>query len=102
MKPRKIPLRTCIGCGVIRPKRELARITFDEQENLIVDVTGKLRGRGAYLCRSASEIQKVQEGIVAAKDDTVITVNKACLEEAKEKHAFNRSFKKKIEDIKIS
>lgn len=50
MKRRKIPMRTCVGCRVSRPKRELIRIVRDPQGELHVDGTGKLSGRGAYIC----------------------------------------------------
>lgn len=50
LKTRKIPMRTCIGCHEIRPKKELIRIVKDSEGNLSVDRTGKKAGRGAYLC----------------------------------------------------
>jgi len=50
VKPRKIPMRTCVGCRTSRPKRELVRIVRDPQGELHVDATGKLAGRGAYIC----------------------------------------------------
>lgn len=50
MKKRKIPMRTCVGCRTTRPKRELIRIVRDPQGELHVDSTGKLSGRGAYIC----------------------------------------------------
>lgn len=49
MKERKIPMRRCIGCMTSKEKRELVRIAGFEGQ-LSVDLTGKARGRGAYLC----------------------------------------------------
>jgi len=50
MKPKKIPLRTCIGCGAIKPKKDLRRIVRTASGQVVVDPSGKLSGRGAYLC----------------------------------------------------
>ena len=49
MKDRKIPMRRCIGCMTSKEKRELVRIAGFEGQ-LSVDLTGKAKGRGAYLC----------------------------------------------------
>lgn len=49
MKERKIPMRRCIGCMTSKEKRELVRIAGFEGQ-LSVDLTGKAKGRGAYLC----------------------------------------------------
>lgn len=47
---RKIPQRTCIGCNCKKEKSELIRIVIDKQQNISVDKTGKMPGRGAYIC----------------------------------------------------
>ncbi|MCH7605572.1 MAG: YlxR family protein [Chloroflexi bacterium] len=52
-RPRHIPERTCVACGQKLAKREFTRIVRTPQGNVIVDTTGKLPGRGAYLCRSS-------------------------------------------------
>jgi predicted RNA-binding protein YlxR (DUF448 family) len=44
-----IPIRTCLGCGLQRPKKELKRIVLKDGA-LILDEKGALPGRGAYLC----------------------------------------------------
>ncbi|MEE8163640.1 MAG: YlxR family protein [Anaerolineae bacterium] len=50
--PRKhVPQRTCVGCGKIRPKREMVRIVRTPDRGAEIDETGKRSGRGAYLCR---------------------------------------------------
>lgn len=51
-RPKHIPLRTCIVCRQERGKRELIRIVRTPNAGVQVDPTGKLAGRGAYLCRS--------------------------------------------------
>ena len=47
---KKIPQRTCIGCNCKKEKSELIRIVIDKQQNINVDKTGKMPGRGAYVC----------------------------------------------------
>jgi predicted RNA-binding protein YlxR (DUF448 family) len=50
MRVRKIPQRTCVGCGQVREKRQLLRIVRTPAGELAVDPTGKRSGRGAYIC----------------------------------------------------
>ena len=47
---KKVPMRKCVGCGEMKPKKELIRILRTEEEEFVVDTTGKKNGRGAYLC----------------------------------------------------
>jgi len=55
---KKVPERTCIGCGNTRPKNELIRIVRDNENNVFVDLTGKKNGRGAYICQSEDCLKK--------------------------------------------
>jgi len=96
MKKRKIPLRTCVGCTKIRPKRELVRIIVGEKAEIVIDLTGKAKGRGAYLCRIPEEIERVQSENTSWKEDKVFTANKECLENATRKKSFGRAFRKKV------
>ena len=50
MKDRKIPMRKCVGCMTSKEKKELVRIAGFEGQ-LSVDLTGRAKGRGAYLCK---------------------------------------------------
>lgn len=50
MKKRKIPIRKCIACGEGKPKKELIRIVKTSENDVKVDLTGKINGRGAYIC----------------------------------------------------
>ena len=61
MKQRKIPLRKCIITNERFPKQELIRIVKDNTGKVSVDVTGKLNGRGAYLKRDISVIEKAKK-----------------------------------------
>ncbi|TJY43149.1 YlxR family protein [Cohnella pontilimi] len=50
MKPRKIPQRKCVACQEMMPKKELIRIVRSPAGDILIDLTGKKPGRGAYLC----------------------------------------------------
>jgi hypothetical protein len=49
-----IPIRTCISCGVRRDKNELIRLSLNAEGRLIKDIAGKMRGRGAYVCKTGT------------------------------------------------
>ncbi len=51
-KRRRVPLRTCVACGVKTDKRDLLRIVSGADDKVVVDRSGKLNGRGAYVCAS--------------------------------------------------
>ena len=55
MKPRHVPMRTCVVCRESRPKRELLRIVRTADDTVEVDPSGRLNGRGGYLCADADE-----------------------------------------------
>ena len=52
MKPKKIPMRMCVGCREMKEKRELIRIVRTPEGEAVLDPTGKKSGRGAYVCRN--------------------------------------------------
>lgn len=56
---KKIPLRTCMGCNEKRTKKELIRIVKQKDGNVEVDKTGKMEGRGAYICNNIECLDKV-------------------------------------------
>lgn len=49
LRPRRVPQRTCIGCRLEQGKRTLVRIVRTLEGRVVVDESGKLNGRGAYL-----------------------------------------------------
>lgn len=51
---RKIPQRMCVGCRVMKNKKELIRVVRTPQGTIELDETGKRSGRGAYLCRDSN------------------------------------------------
>lgn len=48
--PKKIPMRQCLGCREMKPKRELLRVVRSPQGEVSLDLRGKASGRGAYVC----------------------------------------------------
>ena len=75
MKPKKIPMRMCLGCGEMKPKKELIRCVKSPEGEISLDFTGKKSGRGAYICRSTE-----------------------CLEKARKARRFEKSFSCRIDD----
>ncbi len=47
---RKIPMRMCVACREMKPKKELLRVVRTPDGPVQLDPTGRLNGRGAYLC----------------------------------------------------
>ena len=62
MKAKKIPMRMCIGCGEMKEKKSLVRVIKTPEDEILLDLTGKKSGRGAYLCKSMECFDKAQKG----------------------------------------
>ncbi|MBQ6634535.1 MAG: YlxR family protein [Ruminococcus sp.] len=75
MKSQKTPLRMCLGCNEMKPKKELVRVVKSKEGEISLDLTGKKSGRGAYICR-----------------------NVTCFQAARKARRFEKSFSCKIED----
>ena len=73
MKKKRVPLRKCLGCNEMKPKKELLRVVSNSEGIISVDAIGKAQGRGAYICNS-----------------------KECFSKAKNTKAFNRAFKSNV------
>lgn len=56
-KLRKVPTRICVACHRMRPKRELIRVVRTPVGEVKVDRTGKVSGRGAYVCPEAECVE---------------------------------------------
>ena len=61
MKVRKIPLRTCVVTKEKLPKQELLRIVRTPEGDIEVDLTGKLNGRGAYIKKDVTVLEKARK-----------------------------------------
>lgn len=55
---KKIPMRQCLGCREMKPKRELIRVVRSPEGDISLDFRGKAPGRGAYVCRNADCLAK--------------------------------------------
>lgn len=59
-------MRTCVACRETRPKRELVRVVLIPERGIVIDETGKLNGRGAYLCpRQSCWEQAIKRGVLS-------------------------------------
>ena len=56
---KKIPQRTCMGCNEKKDKNQLIRIVKNKDNEINVDRTGKMQGRGAYICDDIKCLEKV-------------------------------------------
>lgn len=61
MSAKKIPMRMCTGCREMKQKKELIRIVKTPEGEIKLDLTGKLNGRGAYICKSAECLKKARK-----------------------------------------
>ena len=65
MQQKKIPMRMCIGCGEMKPKREMVRVVRPPEQaadtGISLDLTGKKPGRGAYICKSAQCLRQARK-----------------------------------------
>lgn len=58
---KKIPLRKCAGCGEMKPKKDMMRIIRNEEQEVMVDLSGKKNGRGAYICQNEECLKKAHK-----------------------------------------
>lgn len=72
---KKIPLRQCVGCGEMKPKKEMVRVIKTAENEILLDATGRKNGRGAYLC-----------------------LNPDCLAKSRKNHGLERSLKSPVQD----
>ena len=55
---KKIPMRQCLGCREMKPKKELIRVVRSPEGTISLDFRGKANGRGAYLCPDPACLKK--------------------------------------------
>lgn len=55
---KKVPMRMCVACREMKPKKELIRVVRTPEGEIVADETGRKNGRGAYLCRSEACLNK--------------------------------------------
>ena len=74
-KTKKVVQRKCIVCGNLYDKNDLLRIVNNKELGIVIDETGKLNGRGAYICKKNE-----------------------CLADVRKDNKLNRVFKQKVDD----
>ncbi len=80
MKSLKIPMRMCLGCNEMKPKKELMRVVKSAEGLISLDFTGKKNGRGAYICKSiecfnkARKSHRIEKSFSCRIDDSVYEV----------------------------
>ena len=57
---RYVPQRMCVACREVKPKAEMIRVSYSNDE-VLVDADGKNQGRGAYICNNKNCIEKAQK-----------------------------------------
>ena len=55
--PKRIPERMCVACRQMKPKTELLRVV-NTADGVVLDGTGKLNGRGVYVCKNKQCVTK--------------------------------------------
>lgn len=55
---KSIPMRSCIGCGEKKEKKQLIRVIRTPEGEVRVDATGRGNGRGAYICPDPACLEK--------------------------------------------
>lgn len=72
--PKKIPMRQCLGCREMRPKKELIRVVRPPEGGAVtLDFKGKANGRGAYVCPNSACLKKaIKARALERALDTVI------------------------------
>ena len=61
MTQRKIPMRQCVGCREMKPKKELIRVVRSPEGQISLDFKGKAPGRGAYVCPETQCLKKAMK-----------------------------------------
>lgn len=61
MVQKKIPMRQCLGCREMKPKKELIRVVRSPEGEISLDFRGKANGRGAYVCPDPACLKKAMK-----------------------------------------
>lgn len=63
---KKIPQRMCVICRERKNKSDLIRIVRNNQNEVKIDKNGKEQGRGAYICKDRSCLEKLKKSNILA------------------------------------
>ena len=67
MQKKKIPMRQCVGCREMKPKRELLRVVRSPEGEIALDFRGRTPGRGAYVCPDAACLARAKKSRALAR-----------------------------------
>ena len=67
MKNRKVPMRSCVVTREKLPKIELLRIVKTPDNTVLVDTTGKINGKGAYIKKDNDVLEKAKKSKILDK-----------------------------------
>lgn len=86
-KKKKVPLRKCLGCNEMKPKKEMIRIVKNNEQIVSVDRTGKAPGRGCYICpdrtcfEKAIKSKRIQAALETSISEEIINELKKRIEQ---------------------
>jgi predicted RNA-binding protein YlxR (DUF448 family) len=60
-KNKSVPLRMCLACREMKPKKEMLRVVKTQSGEIFADETGKAAGRGAYICKGEECLKKLAD-----------------------------------------
>lgn len=60
-KKKSVPMRMCIACREMKPKKEMTRVVKNADGDIFADLSGKAPGRGAYICNDAACLKKLDD-----------------------------------------
>lgn len=69
---KKIPLRLCVGCREMKPKKDMIRVVKTPENEIILDTTGRKNGRGAYLC---NDVECLKKAVKSSAIDRSLKIN---------------------------
>lgn len=61
MKNKRVPQRKCVVCNTHKDKKDLLRIVKDKEGNIHIDTSGKMNGRGTYICPSIKCLENARK-----------------------------------------
>ncbi len=89
MTPKKIPMRMCLGCNEMKPKRELIRVVHQKDGTILLDAGGKQAGRGAYICpqlgclKAARKARRLEKSFSCRISDEIYDALEAAMQSGK-------------------
>ena len=61
MKIKKVPMRSCVVTHEKCEQKDLIRVVRTNESEVLVDLTGKMNGRGAYIKKDIDVLKKAQK-----------------------------------------